>query len=96
MLFNVINQAIEQLRFTVPAKNSGIIEQHKKLIEDIDNPFFPTALAAVVEKWMTLCQNHFIDEIMQWRLKMMAFAINKNEVSLLKLLIGFKRSEAEK
>lgn len=33
---------------------------------------------------------------MQWRLKMMACAVHKNEISLLKLLIGFKRSEAEK
>lgn len=71
VLHNIAGSAINSMRFSVVNKKSGLLELNKKLIQDIESPFFPSALAAVLEKWLTLCRTSFVDKIMLWRLKFM-------------------------
>jgi hypothetical protein len=72
------------MRFSAHNKSSGVLEVNKKLFQDIDSPFFAHALAAVLEKWLTLCRNSFVDKIMMWRLKFMVS--NKTAAAYRKLL----------
>jgi len=79
ILSNMFNSAVSAIRFKQYPKKSEKYEQNQKLIEAINDPFFNNAKIAVLEKWMTLCKNQFIDEIMQWRLRYLTCRFTPHE-----------------
>lgn len=48
-------------------------------MQAIDSDWYEKAKEAVIEKWITLCKNLYLDEVMQWRLKMIALRLNHEE-----------------
>jgi hypothetical protein len=78
-LINLFNSSINAIRYKPVPKSSTRYEEHQKIVDTIDSDFFHTAKEAVIEKWMTYCKNKHIDNIMDWRLRLMACRFTNKE-----------------
>ena len=72
-------------------KRSEGYEQHQKTLEALSSTYFSSAKDAVIEKFLTFCKNHYIDEMMQWRKKLIAIRLSSREQTMFKGRLHSKR-----
>lgn len=88
ILSNLLLREEQNLYHKNYTKGSAKALKHQELMEAITLPIYLEAREAVIEKYITLCKNAFIDEVMQWRLKYLACRLSIKNQSILKLRIG--------
>jgi hypothetical protein len=61
---------------------------HQKLLDAFATDIYDRAKMAVVEKYLTFSKNMYLDRVMQWRLRLMAYKFSPNETKTLKVILG--------
>lgn len=61
------------------SKKSDLYEQHQKVCEAIQGSYFEHARDAVLEKYLTFCKNRYVDQMMEWRIRVMDLKLTKKE-----------------
>lgn len=54
-------------------------------MEALQTAYFPEAKNAVIEKYITLCKNVYVDRMMRWRMNLLSLNLTEQEQSWLKL-----------
>ena len=73
------NNEEKAIRSKAYPKKSEKYEEHQKLIHALNADHYDDAKTALLEKWLTLCRNHFVNECMSWRLNYHALRLTKKE-----------------
>jgi hypothetical protein len=84
----------ESVKFKNYPKGTPKHEVHQELIKSMKSDFWGKAKRAVLEKYLTLCKNSHLDNVMQWRLRLLACRFTRHEYITIKIRLGMVRSGA--
>ena len=85
----------QNLHFKKYPPGSEKHHSHQKLLDAFATDIYDRAKMAVVEKYLTFSKNMYLDRVMQWRLRLMAYKFSPNETKTLKVILGMHQATRE-
>ena len=76
------------MHFKQYPKGTDKWDMHKEILEAMETDFYKKrAKEAVIKKYLKLCKNHFIDDVMAWRQRYLACRFDRGENCLVKVAL---------